>query len=447
MNPLLYHFRLTLRLNGRSPQALVYGYLVPIFFLVAFGSVFRGGIPPLWREMGQLLTISTLGGACFGLPTALVAERERGVWRRYKLLPVPIGSLLASTLCARFVLVASAAIMQIVLARLMYGTPWPSHPLEIIPAFICVSFSLLGLGLVIAALAGNVPAVQALGQAVFLPMIMIGGVGVPLRVLPGWAQQVAGFFPGRYAVALLQSCYSEPRGIALHGFDIIALLVIGTAAFVAGVRLFRWDASEKPARSRWLYIAIALLAWVAVGIVADRTGRLAPVPALGLNPSAHQPWAAITSAQMDSITYTDLPDDAGTISPMATTITGGGLSAHEQTRLNTIIQKLATWPPGQHGTLDQRVRNLLSVAAIADVTEDPLEATVARAVFSRLNDDIPSEDLTRILTWIIAHPDGGTVVTNAPELGLQGPVDADVIRDRSVIYAKKYLGRLLGKLP
>ena len=69
MNALFQHLLLTLRLNFRSRQAMVYGYLVPVFFLLAFGSVFRSSVPPLVHEMGQLLTITVLGGACFGMPT------------------------------------------------------------------------------------------------------------------------------------------------------------------------------------------------------------------------------------------------------------------------------------------------------------------------------------------------------------------------------------------
>ena len=45
----------------------------------------------------KLVNRRIVGGACFGLPTALVAERERGVWRRYRLLPVPTSSLVAGT--------------------------------------------------------------------------------------------------------------------------------------------------------------------------------------------------------------------------------------------------------------------------------------------------------------------------------------------------------------
>ena len=208
LNGCIRHFLLTIHLNFRNPQAIVYGYLVPVIFLLAFGSVFRADDPPLLAQMGQILTITILGGACFGLPTALVAEREQGIWRRYRLLPVPTAWLVFSTMLARVLIVASAVLVQIALARAIFGTPFPAHPGAAALAFLFVTAAFLGIGFLIAALADNVPAVQALGQCIFLPMIMIGGVGVPLAVLPVWAQRVAGFMPGRYAVEVLQPCFN-----------------------------------------------------------------------------------------------------------------------------------------------------------------------------------------------------------------------------------------------
>ena len=70
---LLGHFVLTLKLNFRSRQAIIYGYVMPVLFLLAFAGLFRGDTPLLKHEMGQLLTITVLGGACFGMPTSIVA--------------------------------------------------------------------------------------------------------------------------------------------------------------------------------------------------------------------------------------------------------------------------------------------------------------------------------------------------------------------------------------
>ena len=92
---------MTLRLYFRNTMALVYGYAFPVIFLIAFWVLYRYDRVPLVRHMGELLTIAVLGGACFGLPTALVSDRERGVWRRYRLTPMSTFGLVTSTVVGR----------------------------------------------------------------------------------------------------------------------------------------------------------------------------------------------------------------------------------------------------------------------------------------------------------------------------------------------------------
>src|SRR5580658_1382906 len=124
------HFLVTLLLNCRNIQALIFGYGVPVFFLIAFASVFGHDSKSMGEMMGKLMTISALGGACFGLPIAMVAERDRGVWRRYRLTPMGSGWFIVSTMLARYVLVLSSAGLQFVLALVIYNLQFPPHPLE-----------------------------------------------------------------------------------------------------------------------------------------------------------------------------------------------------------------------------------------------------------------------------------------------------------------------------
>ena len=430
------HFLLTLQLNFRSTQAIVYGYFVPLLFLLAFASVFRGETPLLFDHMGQLLTLTILGGACFGLPTGIVSERERGVWRRYRLLPIGVPSLLVSTLLVRVVIVVSAAAIQILLARWAYGTPFPTHLGQMLLAFLVVTLSFMGLGLLIAALANDVPAVQALGQCLFLPMIMIGGVGVPLGLLPEWARNAAAFMPGRYAVEVLQRSISESAGLAGTGFSFVALAVIGIAAGAVGVRLFRWEGGRHLTRSGKFSVAVALLSWIAVGGAAVASGHVHP------HLYSQNEYRSITDAQIASITFEDLPGDNELYTRLAPPLTPDQLSG----RLGGIATQLKTWRPGLTDDLTQRTRNLLSVAAIADVNADLLEGEIARVVFDRLEETISPEDLKKIVASIILSPDAGTVVTDAREFGVKRQVTEKVVRERNFYYAKKLLGRLVGKI-
>jgi ABC-type transport system involved in cytochrome c biogenesis permease component len=271
MNGALEHLSTSLRLHFRNRMALLYGYLFPLIFLVAFWVLYRHDKIPLLRHMGELLTVSVLGGACFGLPTAMVSERERGVWRRYRLTPVPTWVVVTSTVLARYVIVLTAGLLQLVVA-LAVGMTMPEHPVALMVAFSAVAFAFIGLGLVMAMLADNVPAVQALGQCVFLPMLIIGGVAVPLASLPEWALHVSAFFPGRYAVEALQAGVSGP-GLGGMRFSLLALVLIGAAGCLAGAKLFRWDAQQRfAARSGRGWLVVVFAAWMAVGALAEWRG-------------------------------------------------------------------------------------------------------------------------------------------------------------------------------
>ncbi len=431
-----YNLQLILRHNFAAKQAFVYGYVVPVFFLIAFGTVFRAGTPPLLHQMGQLITISALGGACFGMPTSLVAERERGLWRRFRLLPRATAPLIASMLTARFILIASAAVLQIVLAHLIYGTPYPQRLALFAGAYCFVAFAFLGMGLLIATLANDVPAVQALGQCVFLPLIMIGGVGVPLGVLPNWAQVLAGFFPGRYSVDALQAGYSAEGGGLSLAYNLSALLAIGAAAGLVGIVLFRWDPGRRTARHSRIWIMVAVLPWIAVGTGALSSGRWRAVPV--------DRAATLTELQIDSIDYSGLPPDDSAVTPLVRSLDQA--DPQQKARLDDLAAKLKTWQPGRDRNPTQAIRNLLSVAVFADLNEDPLEGSIARVVVDHLFANFDESQLTHGLAWIILHPEDGTVPQNMAELDLPGDIDGSIIRERAVLYAKKVLGRIRGRL-
>src|ERR1700712_5538193 len=145
---------------------------------------------------------------------------------------------------------------------------------------------------------------------------------------------------------------------------------------------------------------------------------------------------------MDAITYEDLPGDNELVTRLAPAFRKSG----DSQPFDEFVAKLKTWPALQTGDSGQIARNLLSVAAIADIAADLHEAEIGRAVFDELQERIGRDQLRRILAWVILSPNAGMVITTAPELGLKRHPPEAIVRERSVLYAKKYLGRLLGKI-
>lgn len=476
MNGLLHHLGVSLRLHFRNRMALLYGYLFPLIFLAVFWVLYRHEKIPLVRHMGELLTVAVLGGACFGLPTTLVSERERGVWRRYRLTPASTWSLVASTVIARYFIVLTAGLLQLGVACAV-GMPFPEHPAALALAFTMVAFAFIGLGLVIAMLADNVPAVQALGQCIFLPMLIIGGVAVPLETLPVWAQHVSAFFPGRYAVEVLHQCVTG-TGFSPVNFDLLALGVIGLTGFLVGAKLFRWDAQQHFSRQSgkaWLLPVIAV--WLAVGFAAEGRDRVVlpdtrpsqvanaagtatePTAANGGSPSAAPaavavarpapplvplpPWAYLTMKEVEQLEF-DLPPDVGVVAPMAPD--DQLPDDWVQPQLENVRIMLPYWVPSKGSDALTRVRHALYVAAVPDSAQVPTEAFVPQVVLNYLEATYPKEDLIKILTWIAQNPNEGTPVLNTSDLGLKAAVrDPSLVQERVHYYAIKFVARLINR--
>jgi ABC-2 type transport system permease protein len=483
MSKVIHYAWLVTRLNLRNRMAMIYGYLFPLAFLLAFAVIYRHDPQPLTAHLGKLLAVTALGGACFGLPTSIVAERERGIWRRYRASPQAAGTFVFGQVISRLMLLISAAAIQLVVAVLLAGMPTPPHPLALGLVFVVVAMTLISIGMIIAMLANSVPAVQALGQCVFLPLLMIGGIALPIESLPVWTQFLSSFFPGRFAVAALQSATTE--GLASTGGDLVILGAYAVAGGLVAGGLFRWDITARQIDRRLLVPGLAL--WLVVGAAAGLVDRSRPNPQvdtapvaqptsfLRTTPPAHATdrppedvsatadppavvpsplprplatgpasWEEVGEVEFASIAFERLPADSGLIAPLAER--GATRDDTVDAQLAQIREALPAWLPAKALDPVERVRNLLYVAAVPDLLQmDPLERHLPWLVFDRLRQEIPPADLARILYWIAMHPqdEAQDAITALGQLGLPevtGPTGR--VRERAMLYALKFLQRL-----
>ena len=145
----------------------------------------------------------------------------------------------------------------------------------------------------------------------------------------------------------------------------------------------------------------------------------------------------ITEAQIAEILFDGLPGDHDLVAPLAPpTLDPGQFAA-----------KLALWPKAKLDDSGQSIRNLVSIAAVADLCADPRESEIARLVYRQIGRAFEPAVARQALAWIILSPEDGLALTKAPELGLFRHPPERLVRQRSVVYAEKYLGRLLGKIP
>jgi hypothetical protein len=158
------------------------------------------------------------------------------------------------------------------------------------------------------------------------------------------------------------------------------------------------------------------------------------------------PLSKITQKDIDAITYDDIEDDAGFITPLAADL--DNLDDDSRKRLNDWVAKLDDWKGAQDENVGQRVRNLLNVCCLADMIHSEFEGETAYMIFDKLKSEVDKDELIKACAWIVLKPDEGKCITKIPELGWDDEVvGEDEIRERAAMYAKKLLGRLEGKLP
>ena len=166
-------------------------------------------------------------------------------------------------------------------------------------------------------------------------------------------------------------------------------------------------------------------------------------------PPALTSWQAVTLADIDrDLVFDRLPSDQGIVTPIAPADEEPDPDTSDH--LQYIREMLPSWQPGKVADPVQRVRNILYVAAVPDVLQTPIERFAPYVVFERLQQDVPKDQLIKILYWIALHPTDGddTAVKDLWALKFSNDaVDPQQTRERAAIYAVKLLGRLLGKLP
>jgi hypothetical protein len=160
---------------------------------------------------------------------------------------------------------------------------------------------------------------------------------------------------------------------------------------------------------------------------------------------AAEPYEAITDKQINEMTFDDVEEDRGFEIPFARSFEN--LDDDGKKRLNEFIDKFDDWAPGKEANIGQRVRNFICALAIVDAGHGEFESEAPLALFDKLKGNIPKDKFLKAAAWVTLKPEEGTVVKTAKDLGFELDFDEAEIRGRSAVYAKKIVGRLLGKLP
>ncbi|MGT2426708.1 ABC transporter permease [Amnibacterium kyonggiense] len=233
----------------RNVRSVVFTFVLPVAMLLIFGSAYGSGgaVDPATRLPWLVETTVQMGGygammAGLSQAFAIVNERSIGWNRQLRLTPLTGTTYLASKVVAALVVAAVSIVLVVLVSVLVL------HAHLAAVAWFAAGFG-LWIGIVpfalIAILIGQYARpdfAQPLFMVAFLGLSILGGLWVPLSILPAWMGHVARIVPSYWLNRLGQT------GASGTGDLVTPVLVLAAWTLVLGA-VITWRYRRDAARS------------------------------------------------------------------------------------------------------------------------------------------------------------------------------------------------------
>ena len=259
MTAFVQHFVFEFKTGLRNSTLLFMNYLFPLGVYAIMGLIMTQ-VNPFFADslLPAMIIFVILGSTILGLPSPLVEAREAGVYRSFRINGVPAASIVAiPVLTTTFHALIAAGIVALTAAPVFGGVApnrwWPIAGIAALTAFTCSA-----LGTLIGVIAANSRATTLLSQLIFLPSMLVGGLMVPLNMLPEAVQRFAGLLPTTHAMQAFEGlAYGRATTFAPTA-SLLILLTSGLLAFGLAIYLFNWDSHNQTRRGHPLMALLAL---------------------------------------------------------------------------------------------------------------------------------------------------------------------------------------------
>jgi ABC-2 type transport system permease protein len=184
----------------RNVRAMVFTFAVPVIMLLVFGAAFGAQKDPTTGL--QYLVVTTLQMASYGAMMAalsqafaIVQERSVGWNRQLRVTPLSGSAFLVSKLIAAMAFAAISVVVTFLVATIAMHASL--DPVRWVAAGVAIWAGVVPFAL-IAILIGQFAKpsfAQPLFMVVFMGLAILGGLWVPLSVMPDWMGGVAHLLP------------------------------------------------------------------------------------------------------------------------------------------------------------------------------------------------------------------------------------------------------------
>ncbi|WP_186322072.1 ABC transporter permease [Curtobacterium pusillum] len=233
----------------RNIRAMVFTFAVPVIMLLVFGSAFGSQTDPTTHL--QYLVVTTLQMASYGAMMAalsqafaIVNERSIGWNRQLRVTPLSGWGFMVSKVIAAMAFAAVSIVITVLVATVgMHASLDPAHWFAAGFGIWCGVIPFALIAILIGQFAKPSFA-QPLFMVVFMGLAILGGLWVPLSVMPDWMGSVAHLLPSYWLNRIGQM---GAGATGSSGMTEPAMVLAGWAIVLAAVIVWRYrrDAARQ----------------------------------------------------------------------------------------------------------------------------------------------------------------------------------------------------------
>ncbi len=231
-----------LRVLIREPMVTVGTIAFPAFTVLVLAGVFGnapdpdfGGVAPTGHYFVGYIGVVLAAMGVLTISVHMAGQHELGVLRRFRASGLTGGVVVASEIALGTVLGTLAATVVLLLGEVIYGLPAPQHPVAVLGWFLAGMACFIAIGGALGTLVRTSRAATAIGNLLFVPMLLLGGGGPPRAVMTPSMRLISEALPLSHIVGGLRHAWlgttGEPH--TLWWPILIAVIALGTAVEVS----------------------------------------------------------------------------------------------------------------------------------------------------------------------------------------------------------------------
>lgn len=187
----------------------------------------------------------------WGMESGLLFLRERhcGIWRRFLAAPVPIWTMLAGRALATAWIAVLQVLTTFAFGHLVFGVRVDGSWLGFLMLVSAVGLLAAAIGLLVATLGGTEARARNVCILAILAISLLGGLWLPMFLLPRWVQELSLSLPTTWAMRGLDCATWEGGSLAQMLPSVLMVFVFAGLFLSAALARFLW--MEARQRRGW----------------------------------------------------------------------------------------------------------------------------------------------------------------------------------------------------